>query len=185
MKWLLLLLVSNSGFAAISESGTYMMPMNCNELLPDNGPYVQFFDAVAHGQVALDKSLSKRLFRISSLREKVGDAAERSREQNPVDLVIRKSICFYREQKEPLQPIAFDNPGFVKFLKGALKDLENKVDDMVFQAEFERYQRREFERKVNKNKAMIEVLKKEADRDAERAFNKISSAAKKKIQEQD
>ena len=33
------------------------------------------------------------------------------------DVLVRKTLCFYREQKEPLKPIAYDNAEFIKFLK--------------------------------------------------------------------
>lgn len=166
------------------ESSSFLLPMSCAELLQDATPFLSFFEAVAQGMVAQDRKFSRRLFRVLSLRDKLGETTGRTREANPVDTLVRKTLCFYREQKEPLRPIPFDDPEFLKFLKAGLKDLEEKVDDTVFQWEFERQQRREYERKLKQNQGMVETVQKEAESDAERAFDRLSDAARKKVRDQ-
>jgi hypothetical protein len=164
------------------EGGVFMMPMNCSELIPDNTPFINFFEAVARGSAADDKPFSKRLLRISSLREKMNNNPELSREENPIDILIRKTICFYREQKDPLRLIPFDDSTFTAFLKSSLRDLETKVDDLIFQAQVEHFQKKEYERKLLKNKTVIDQMEKEADKEADRSFERLSNAAKRKVQ---
>ena len=115
------------------EGGNVLMPLNCGELLPDSSPFINFFGAVATSTVSSDRQLSKRLLRLMALRDRIRGTVDTNRIPNPIDTLIQKTICYYREQKEPLQPISFDNRPFVAFIKGSLKDLENKVDDLVFQ----------------------------------------------------
>jgi hypothetical protein len=168
--------------AAYSDAGNavYMMPMNCSELLPDSTNFLSFFDAVAKGTASEDKVLSKRLLRMLSLREKVNNIADLSRTPNPVDTLIQKTLCFYRVQKEPLKPIPFDDADFLHFLKTSLKDLETKIEDAVFQVQFEKFQREEYARRVQMNRNVIQALEKEADKDADRAFDRLSESAKRK-----
>ena len=176
----LLMILGFEGRAAVAP-GNYLMPLNCLELLPDSSPFTGFFEAVARGMAGKDRQLSKRLFKILSLRDRIANQVDQNREPNPLDTLIQKTICFYREQKEPLKPITFDDADFIKFLKNGLKDLEGKVDDTVFHVEFERFQRQEYERRANKNRGTIEVLQREAERDAENSFDRISSAARRKV----
>lgn len=166
--------------AAKPDNNVFMMPMNCGELLPDTTNFIGFFDSVARGVASSDKAFSKRMLKVLSLRDKVGEIVDLNRAPNPVDTLIQKTICFYREQKEPLKPIAFDDTNFLTFLKASLKDLEGKVEDAVFNAQFEKYQREEYARKVQANRGVIEALEKEADKDADRVFDRISSNAKRK-----
>jgi hypothetical protein len=167
--------------AALPDTGVVMLPMTCSELLPEISPYLNFFEAVARGNVAQDRSVSKRVYRILLLREKISVTADRFREQNPVDTLIRKTLCFYREQKEPLKPTPYDDAEFLKFLRGALKELELKVEDAVYDVEYERQQRHEYERQLLANQGIVERVKKEADVDAERTFERLTSAARKKV----
>lgn len=170
------------GAKSSPDSAIYVMPMNCTELLPDTSVFIGFFDSVARGGATIDKALSKRLLRILSLREKVNDTADLSRQPNPIDTLIQKTICFYREQKEPLKQIPFDDPDFATFLKTSLKDLETKVEDAVFNVQFEKYQKEEYARRVQANRGVIEKLEREADTDADRAFDRLSNNAKRKAQ---
>lgn len=174
-------LIPATGFCSLNPGSNYLMPINCLELLPDSSPFTGFFEAVARGSAAKDRALSKRLFKILSMRERISNVVDQNREPNPVDTLIQKTICFYREQKEPLKPITFDDVDFVKFLKSGLKDLEGKVDDTVFHVEYERYQRQEYERRASNNRGIIEKLQSEADRDAENTFDRISAAARRKV----
>lgn len=160
------------------------MPVSCAELLQDSGPFMNFFEAVAKGQVTKDRKFSRRLFRILSLREKLGEATGRTREANPVDAIIRRTVCFYREQKEPLKPVSFDDEPFLKFLRSSVKELEDKVEDTIFQWEFERQQRREYERRLKVSEGAAEAVAHEAEIDAEHSYDRLSAAARKKVQGQ-
>jgi hypothetical protein len=182
MIFLTLLVLSLPLKAAIQpDSGVYMMPMNCSELLPDNAPFVNFFEAVALAAVEKDRAFAKRLLRVKALRERVSESVTRGKEQNPVDVIIRRSICFYREQKEPLKPVSFDDAGLMQFMKSSVKELEAKVEDAVFQTEFEKYQREEYERRVQRNFRALQSLEQEANREASFSYEKLSKAARKKV----
>jgi len=176
----LVLLSPAQGASSDPDSAVYMMPLNCGELLPDPTPFVGFFDSVARGTASEDKLLSKRLLRLISLRDKVNEVADLSRQQNPVDTLIQKTVCYYRVQKEPLKAIPFDDPDFLLFIKTSLKDLETKVEDAVFNAQFEKFQKEEYARRVSANRGIIEALEKEAEKDAGRVFDRLSTNAKRK-----
>jgi len=115
--------------AAMPELTGQMLPLNCAELLPDTSAFLNYFESVARGIVTKDRKFSRRLFRILSLREKLAEQGDRSREQNPVDNLIRKTLCFYREQKEPVRPISYDDAEFLKYLRSSITDLEAKVEE--------------------------------------------------------
>jgi hypothetical protein len=166
------------------DTGVYMMPMNCGELLPDPAPYLNFFASVARNSVGTDRALSRRLFRVLSLREKIQENAEKKHTPNPIDMLVEKTVCFYREQKEPLKPVSSDDAEFVKFIKGAVADLENKVNDAVFTIEYDRQQRLEFERRARANKGIVQRLEDEADREADVSFEKLSKAARRKVKQE-
>lgn len=171
----------NSGAAPSSQGqGPQLLPLTCAELLPDVTPYVLFFDAVGRGQVAKDRRFSKRVYRVLALRDRVNDFMDKGADVNPVDGLIRKTLCFYREQKEPLRAIPYDDAEFLKFLKGSIKDLESKVESAVFDWELERQERREFERRARKNQKIVDSVIREADIEADQAFDKIAQRAKKK-----
>lgn len=180
------LLVANPAGAAVgtARTGVYLLPMTCAELLPNMGPYLNFFEAVGRGNVATDRQFARRIFRILSLRDKLVEEADRAREQNPVDVLIRKTLCFYREQREPLKAISYDDERFVAFLKTSLKELENHVDDAIFSFEFERAQRLEYQRELERYQTVVERVREQADLDADRNFEKIAGAAKRKVRQQ-
>jgi hypothetical protein len=167
--------------AVSSDSAFFLLPMSCAELLPDPAPYLGFFEAVGKGLVAKDRALSRRIFRVLSLREKLSDEPDRAREGNPVDVLIRKTLCYYREQKEPLKVVTFDDAEFLKFLRPAMKELEAKLDDTIFEYEYERQQRMEYRRQLERNRGIVESVQREADRDAEREYDRLSSAARRKV----
>jgi len=161
--------------------GVFMMPYNCPELLPDNTPYIEFFTAAAKGAATNDPKLSARLFRILKMGERVNNDFDRSRKENPIDVAIRKTICFYREQKDPMSPIPFDDRGFLTFLNSSIRELETRVDDIVYQVEFEKFQRREYELRALRNRSKIATIEKKADRAADNSFEKLSQAARRKV----
>jgi hypothetical protein len=170
--------------AAVSvDTGVYLLPLNCAELLPDPSPFSNFFEAIARGSVSSDPKLSRRLFRIISLRDKLAETSRGTRDQNPIDVLIRRTLCFYREQREPLKAITIDDPPFLFYLKSSLSDLEKKVDETVFQAELERQQRAEYERRLRDNQSIIERVQKQADTEAEKDFKRLSERARKKAKQ--
>lgn len=184
---LILLLVTfspPSQGALAPKGGFFLLPLTCAELLPDNAPYLGFLESVANGVVVSDREFSKRLYRVLALRQKLFESGTRARENNPIDILIRRTLCFYREQKEPLRPVPFDDTDFLKFLRGSLKELEYKIDDAVFQEEFEKYQRQQYENQLNKNRAVVERVKSEAETSAENAYERLSRTAKQKVNAQ-
>src|SRR4051812_4106201 len=92
--WIGVILMTKGAIAAMPlEAGVYLLPINCSELLPDDSPFVQFFEAVGRGNATANRSFSKRIFRLVSMREKAMRSADRIRDQNPVDRLIRKTLC--------------------------------------------------------------------------------------------
>lgn len=175
---------SGYSFSAIpTDLGVYLLPMNCSELLPDPGIFLGFMESAAKGHATSDRSLSKRIFRILSIRNRLEGAISKHSDRNPVDILIFKTLCFYREQKEPTRAIPFDDPPFVSYLRQALPELENRVDDVIFQAEFERNLRDRYERKLEANQQLVAQLQAEAERDAENSYSRIANTARKKARQ--
>jgi hypothetical protein len=148
--------------------------------MPDNTPFRQFFLAVARGSLKKNKNLSKQIFRILALREKLQASEQQAPEQNLVDLLIRKTLCFYRESKDPLRSIAYDDPAFVQFLQSSLTVLESKVEQTILDSLKNRQQRKEYERLLNENQALEDSVKGQAEVDADRNFERLSQSARKK-----
>ena len=96
--------------AVLSEPGVYSLPMNCSELLPDPSPFTQYFEAVGRGLVSSNRPLATKIFKVIAIRERISDAADRQRDQHPIDVLIRKTLCFYRDTKEPLKAVTYDDP---------------------------------------------------------------------------
>ncbi len=179
-----LIFTSSAPGALAPKGGYFLLPLTCAELLPDSAPFLGFLESVANGLVVSDREFSKRLFRVLALRQKVFDSGTRARENNPVDILIRRTLCFYREQKEPLRPVPYDDSDFVKFLRGSLKELEYKIDDAVFQEEFEKYQRKQYETQLEQNRAIAERVRREAQTSADTAYDRLSRTAKQKVKAQ-
>lgn len=176
--------VTNPVQAALSpEMGVFMLPMNCSELLPDATPFLNFFEAIARANVLKDQKFTKRLLRVLALRDHFAESGDRSREQNPIDVLIRRTLCFYREQKEPSRPIGFDDAGLETFMRSSLGELEDKVKQAILQSEIERQQRLEYERKLKHNQHMVDRLEQEADEEADRTFTQLAKIARKKIRQ--
>ncbi len=171
-------------FAKIESRPTYLLPTTCAELMPDAEPYIGFMEAVALGGAETDRNFSKRVLRILALRAKLNEVSERARDANPIDHLVEKALCFYREQKEPLRPVPFDDPAFTKYLKESMRELELKVEDAVYQTELERVQRRHYELQLQKNRDLVEDLRNEAETQANRSFQRLSSSAQQKIKNQ-
>ncbi len=164
-----------------SSQPTYLLPTSCAELMPDASPYLGFMQAVALGSVSSDRNFSKRVLRILAMRGKLNEMSERARESNPIDKLIEKTLCFYREQKEPLRTVPYDDQAFSKYMKTSLRELELKVEDAVYQAEVERVQKKHYEIQLQKNREVVEELKIEAETQAEKSFERLSSSAKQKL----
>lgn len=162
------------------DSGVYLLPLECSELLPDSTPFIQFFEAVARGRLRSDKAFSKRIFEIIALRERMQKNASQSREQNPVDILIRKTLCFYREKKEPLKMVPYDDAEFLAYLRGSFGDLESKVREIISQREFDRQQRKEYERLLTENQELENSIRNQAEVEADRQYEKLSTAAKRR-----
>ncbi len=178
-------LVAFTGLNALakvdSTRPTYLLPTTCHELMPDASPYIGFLEAVALGGVGNDRNFSKRLLRILAMRTKLNEVSERARESNPIDSLIEKTLCFYREQKEPLRQVPYDDEAFTKYMKASLRELELKVEDAVYQAEVERVQKQHYEIQLQKNREVVEELKVEAENQADKSFERLSSSAKQKV----
>jgi hypothetical protein len=175
--------VNSSHSAVLSDPGIYSLPMNCSELLPDPSPFLSFFDAVGRGLVASDKKLSSRIFKVIAVREKLGDLVDRQRDQHPIDVLVRKTLCFYREQKEPLKPVNYDDPQFVSYLSQAMPDLEKRVGEVVYQWELDQVQRKQFEKIVERNQHLIQAMKNEASQKADEQVKNLTQKAKKQVKD--
>ena len=177
---LCLLTWSSVQSAVLSETGVFLLPMNCSELLPDPGPFVNYFEAVGRGMVTSNKKLSNRIFRVLAIREKVTDAMDRQRDQHPIDIIIRKTLCFFREQKEPLKPVLYDDENFISYLSAAISEIDTKVNEVVYQWELDLAQRLEYEKIIDKNQQLILSMKRQAEKEAEAEVKKIAQRAKAK-----
>lgn len=158
----------------------FTLPQSCGELLSDIGPFLGFLDAVANGLANSDRTLSRRLLRLLALRNEALRNNERLRSDNAIDGTLRRALCFYREQREPLRPVAFDDDGFIRFLRESIGDLEKKVEGAIFDVELESARRRQLESRLAKNRAAAERLEAEADRAARTSYNRILDQARKK-----
>ena len=154
--------------------------MNCSELFPDNSTFLSYFEAVGRGQVAEDKVLSRKVFRILALRDQLNAAPELFEGTNPVDVLIRKTLCYYREQKDALQVVPYYDPKMIRYLKDSMKDLESKVDLAIFNCRFQQETKEALEKRAKKHEAIVRELKNEAQQSARQSFEKISREASKK-----
>ncbi len=164
------------------SAGTVTLPMTCAELIPEAEPFTQFFEAVARGSVTTKARLSKRMFRVLSLREKLAESGKRHKDDNPIDNIVRKTLCFFRESKEPVRAVPFDDPTFLKFMEASIDEVENKAENAVYESEFIRLQKEEYEKRLDRNQALIDQLRQEADRSAQKSYEELSSKARRKVQ---
>lgn len=169
----------DSSRAAPAGPPVYLLPMACSELLPDTDPFVRFLDSVARGNLTSEPALSRRIFRLMALRDKVRDTLRSGTERNPVDVMVQKTLCFYRQQKEPLKAIPYDDDGFVQFFKSSIDDLEKQVNAAIQQQQLEKFQKQEFERKLEANREREEKLRIQAQREAEKEMKRLSDSARR------
>ena len=174
----------NVGFSAVlTDPGVYLLPMNCAELLPDPTPFSNYLEAVGRGLVAEKPQLASRIFKILAIRSKVSSAVDRNRDQHPIDVLIRKTLCFYRDTKEPLKPVTYDDSNFVSYLASAMPELETKVGEVVYQFELEQAQKKQFEKILEKNSHLIEKMKMEAEQKASNEIDKLVKKARNQVKD--
>lgn len=170
------------GATSLRGAGTVTLPMTCAELIPETEPFTQFFEAVARGSVTTKSRLSKRMFRVLALREKLKEIGKRHKDDNPIDQIIRKTLCFYRESTDPVRAVPFDDAAFLKFIESSIDEVEKKSEEAVYQSEYVRLQKEEYEKRLDRNQDLIEQLRQEADRSAQKSYDEISTKAKRKVQ---
>jgi hypothetical protein len=175
------LVICVSGQAsAFKENATYLLPLNCSELLPDNTTFLSYFEAVGRGQVISDKTLSRKIFRVLALRDKLNSTPDLFQGINPIDVLIRKTLCYYRQQKDALQVVTYYDPKMVSYLKENIKDLETKVDSAIFNCQFQQETKEALEKRAKKNEALVQDYMKEAQKSANQSFEKITKEAARK-----
>jgi hypothetical protein len=73
--------VDSHGAGAPLRAREVMLPMTCAELIPEAEAFRNFFEAVARGAVSTNAALSKRMFRLLAMREKLSETDKRNREE--------------------------------------------------------------------------------------------------------
>lgn len=184
LVWLILIPVSNASAVPSHGEPTYLLPLNCSELLPDNTTFISYFDSVGKGQVVSDKALSQRIFRILALRDKLQESPMLFEGANPVDVVIRRTLCYYRQQKDALQPVPYYDSKFLAFLKESIKDLEKKVEAVILECQYKFVSKELLEARAKKNQALVDSVKKQAEKTAEQVFDKLNQQATRKAKYQ-
>lgn len=172
--------VSPAFSSALKGEPTYLLPLNCSELLPDNTTFLSFFESVGRGQVISQKDLSQKVFRILALRDKLGQSSPADSGINPVDVVIRRTLCFYRQQKEALQPVPYYDPKFISFLKDNIRELEQKVEAVIIESQYKTFHQEMLEKRAKQNQALVEEAKRRADKSAAQTFERLTRSASQK-----
>jgi hypothetical protein len=172
---------SPNAAAALGGPPVYLLPMECSELLPDTDPFVRYLDSVARGNLTTEAALSRKIFRILALREKVNETLRKATARNPVDIYVQKTLCFYRQQKEPLKPVPYDDAEFLTFLKSSFDDLEKEIYSALQQTEVEQIQKKEFERRLEQNRDREESLRLQAQQEADKQLKAITEAARRQV----
>lgn len=180
-SFVFLLLLSHIGRGSNAE---FLLPLNCTELLPDQTQFLSYFESVGKGQVKNNKRLSQRIFKILALRERLQKDTQIYEGKNPVDHLIQKTLCFYRQQKEPLAPVPFDDPKVVSFINQNLKELEAKVEAVVLEVEYRKAKESLLRRKALKYQKLVEEEKQIANRKANELFKILSNKANRKAQKE-
>jgi len=170
-------------FGAIDhkESETYLLPLNCSELLPDNTPFVSYFELVGRGQVVSNKPFSRKVFKILALRDKLNASSHLFEGSNPVDIMIRRTLCFYREQRDPLQLVPYYDPKMVSFLSEGMKDLEQKVERVILDLQTQALDKERLARRAKQNEAVVQNEKRLAEKSAIQIFERINQQAVRKV----
>ena len=169
---------------AAPSTGIVLLPLNCSELLPETEPFIDFFEAVAQGQVRQDPSFAQKMFKVMALRRELERSFDGPLGENPVDILIRKTLCYYRQQKEPVRPIPYDDFKFVNFMKAGIDELEESVGNSIYEMEFAKQQRELYTKQLERNRRIIGKVKAAAEKDAEKAFERLSKKAERRVKDQ-
>lgn len=159
---------------------TYLLPLNCSELLPDNSAFLSFFESVGRGQVISQKDLSQKIFRVLALRDKLAEVAKSDTGSNPIDIVIRRTLCFYRQQREALQPVPYYDAKFISFLKENIQELEQKVEAVIIESQYKVFHQEMLEKRAKQNQSLVEEAKRRADKSADQVFERLTRRASQK-----
>lgn len=166
--------------APTKDTATYLLPFNCSELLPDNSTFLSFFESVARGQVIANKALSKKIFRVLALREKLNQKQELFQGANPLDSLIARTLCYYREQKDALQIVPYYDPKLLEFLNQNIKDLEKKAEAVILDLQLQVLNKEELGRRARQNEALVAAERESAEQSANRLFDQIAQEAARK-----
>ena len=55
------------------------------------------------------------------------------------------------------------------------------MEDSVFQAEYEKQQRKAYERALQQNQRLVHKVKQQAESEADQSYQRLSSSARKKV----
>jgi hypothetical protein len=167
--------------APTKDSATYLLPFNCSELMPDNTPFVNFFESVGRGQILSNKTLSKQIFKVLALREKLNQKPDLFQGINPIDVLIRRTLCYYREQKDALQVVPYYEPKLLGFLGQSMKDLEKTVESTLLDLQLQVLNQEELGRRARQNDALVAAERGRAQQSANQIFDQIAKDAVRKV----
>lgn len=162
------------------DTATYLLPFNCSELLPDNSAFLSFFESIARGQVVANKALSKKIFKVLALRDKLNQKPELFQGSNPLDALIARTLCYYREQKDALQIVPYYDPKLLEFLSQNIKDLEKKAEAVILDLQVQILNKEELGRRARQNEALVAAERESAEQSANRMFDQIAQEAQRK-----
>lgn len=169
---------------ALVAQPQYLLPLNCSELLPNESSFLSYFESVGRGQVATNKRLSERIFRILALRETLQESSSLLEGRNPIDHLVRRTLCFYRQQRDALSPVPFDSPEIVSFIGQNIKELEGKVEAAIVEIEYRKAKADILKKKAQKYQRLVEKEKQIATRKARELFEALSQKAVRKAKKE-
>lgn len=172
---------------AVLAKGTepqILLPLNCSELLPDHSTFLGYFESVGRGQVTRNKRLSQRIFKVLALRQKLQDSTSLYQGRNPIDALVRGTLCFYRQQKDALSPVPFDSPAIVSFISESMNELEGKVEAVILETEYRKAVGAILRKKAQMNEEIIDQEKQLAARKAQELFKVLSDKALRKAKKE-
>ena len=170
-----------SSAPAENPSLQFLLPVNCAELLPDNDEFLGFLETVAGNLVATDKALAQRLFKMLAMRQKLleDNQPEEQAVAHKMETYLRRFLCYYREQGDPLRQIMFDDPGVLAYIKKNLPSLEQKINEILKQGQRHLKDRDRYEAQLRRLEGQISALKIEARRQAEKTVAKVRYLAQR------
>lgn len=183
LKGLLTALVFLGGPTLVAQP-QYLLPLNCSELLPQEASFLSYFESVGKGQVATNKKLSERIFRILALRDQLQESSSLIEDRNPIDELVRRTLCFYRQQKDALSPVPFDSPEMVSFIGQNIRELESKVEAVILEIEYRKASQDILKRKAQRHQRLVDKEKQIAARKARELFETLSRKAVNKAKKE-